>query len=78
MIFIIVIKNFFSAHKNDCKLLSEAEHKKQNIFQRALGGDKNYHSNSSKLKVKKKTFCRHLKLKKSFQLKLLNGSHKIV
>jgi hypothetical protein len=32
--------------------VSEAEHKKQNIFQRALGGggDKSYHSNS-KLKV---------------------------
>lgn len=33
--------------------ISEAEHKKQNIFQRALGGggDKSYHSNS-KMKVR--------------------------
>jgi hypothetical protein len=33
---------------------AEAEHKKQNIFQRALGGgsgDKNNHSSSSKMKV---------------------------
>jgi hypothetical protein len=35
--------------------LSEAEHKKQNIFQRALGGDKSHHSNSAKLKVR--TVC---------------------
>lgn len=63
---------FIFEHKNDCKLLffsyfsyTEAEHKKQNIFQRALGGggggDKNYHSNSTKLKVK--SFHSHSLLK---------------
>lgn len=54
----------YMEHKNNYKLLFhslclsvEAEHKKQNIFQRALGGgggDKNYHSNSTKLKVRTK------------------------
>lgn len=31
---------------------TDVEHKKQNIFQRALAGDKNHQSNSNKMKVR--------------------------